>query len=239
MNDDTLVAVCCYQGDAHLVSALMPQHQAHGCPIIVFSPSDSVVLIPGVVNHSVGRRAYIGEDSLQRQLRYLEHLLTWPQRYFLINDSDSFCAGAKLPEALREADENVGTVIWSSEVVEPRPHASPYPKLAFQPPYFLHRDAVARMLRVASRVPCHPITPYVDWFMLALSCEAGLAHRSFESLEQPSSRVFKATLTGEDAAWQELDYRMRYKGARFCHPIKTPDQIKLCTNARKFYEAGL
>jgi len=231
VNDQTLVAVCCYQGDAHQVVNALPVYQQHGCKVVILSPEDSPVVIPGVECQHAGKRAYIGADSLHRQLRYFEKLLLFPHTYMLLHDSDSLCLSAKIPERLYYESEKT---VWSNEVQEPRPHASPYPKIAMQPPYFLTRDSIWRMLNIAGRLNVHPITPYVDWFMLALTCEAGLKHMPFTHFEHPSycDKPFEGT-----DPWQQLDYRIRYMGTNFVHPIKTPEQVRLCVEARKFYES--
>jgi hypothetical protein len=235
MNENTVIAICCYQGDADLVRRAMHVHCAHQCPVIVLSPEDSPVVVQPHWAKHLGKRAYIGADSWTRQHEHLKYLLSFPQKYFLIHDADSLCSSAKIPERLYADAENT---LWSNEVTEPRPHASPYPKIAAQPPYFLTRESIYRILQASPRVPVHPITPYIDFAMLAWACEAGLKHRAFTELEHPSEYVFKATETDhERAAWQQLDYRIRYTGTCMCHPIKTPEQLALCVEARKFYES--
>jgi hypothetical protein len=232
--DDTVVAVCCYLGDAALVERAMPVHLAHECPVVILSPSDSPVAIPGARCHLAGKRAYIGAESWTRQHEHLKILLSYPQKYFLIHDADSLCLSAKIPDRLYA---NAEDTLWSNEVTEPRPHASPYPKIAAQPPYFLTRESIQRMLLASPRVPVHPITPYIDFAMLAWACEAGLKHRAFTELEHPNDYVFRAV--GDDpvmSAWQQLDYRIRYMGTTMVHPIKTDWQLELCVGARKFYE---
>jgi len=226
MTPSTLIAVCCYEGDAHQVRAQMVSHRRSGNPVVVMSPTDSPVVIPPYLHIQRGVRAYIGEASLVRQLEYMRALLTFPHEYFLLHDSDSMMLSAEIPKELYGEGE-----IWSNEIQEPRPHASPYPKLAFQPPYFLSRDSVARMIRAGEKIPAHPITPYVDWFMNAASAEAGLAHRPFTDLERATSEIF----TGSDP-WEQLRFRIKYMGTNFVHPIKTPEQVKLCLDARELYE---
>lgn len=234
MNENTVVSVHCYAGDEELVRRAMLIHCAHGCPVIVLSPEDSPVVIQPHWAKHLGKRAYIGADSWTRQHEHLKYLLTFPHKYFLLNDADSFCVSARIPKQLYLEADNT---LWSNEVAEPRPHASPYPKIAAQPPYFLTRDSIQRMLEASARVPVHEITPYLDYAMLAWACEAGLQHRAFTELEHPSDYVFQATeLDPERAAWQQLDYRIRYRGTCFCHPIKTQEQVDLCKEAREFYE---
>lgn len=233
-NPSTLVAVFCYQGDADLVRRALPIHCAHGCPVIILSPADSPVSIAPHICAALGKRAYIGADSWTRQHEHLKYLLTFPHSYFLLNDADSFCVSATIDRRLYEQATDT---LWSNEVNEPRPHASPYPKIAAQPPYFLTRQSIQKMLDASARVPVHPITPYLDYAMLAWACEAGLQHRAFTELEHPSDYVFRASETDpEKAAWQQLDYRIRYRGTCFCHPIKTQEHVDLCREAREDYE---
>jgi len=236
MNADTIVAVCCYQGDAALVERAMPVHLAHERPVVVLSPADSPVEIAHARCITAGKRAYIGADSWTRQHEHLKILLSFPQKYFLIHDADSLCLSATIDYRLYSMAENM---LWSNEVTEPRPHASPYPKIAAQPPYFLTRESIHRMLQASPRVPVHPITPYIDFAMLAWACEAGLEHRAFTEFERKRDYVFRATETDPvRAAWQQLDYRIRYMNTTMVHPIKTPEQLAMCVEARKFYETA-
>jgi hypothetical protein len=232
MNEDTLISVHCYQGDADLVARALPVHRAHGYRVVICSPEDSIVEFPGVDSIVAGKRAYIGALSWTRQHEHLKALLSYPHKYFLLNDADSFCVSAKIPERIYAEAENT---LWSNEVTEPRPHASPYPKIAAQPPYFLTRESIQKMLEASPRVAVHPITPYLDYAMLAWACEAGMQHRAFTELEHASRAA--EPYTGNDS-WTQLSYRIRYCGTCFCHPIKTAEQLALCVNARKFYESS-
>lgn len=223
-----LCAISCYSGDANLVRAAMPLHLAHGFPVIVLSPLDSQSGdMGGVVCRHAGKRAYIGQDSIDRQIAYMKILLEHDAEWFLFGDADSFCVSARLPDELFEDPD----VMWANIVTEPRPHETPgYPKLAFQPDYFFSRVALERMLAVGP-VTAHPVTPYCDWLMVKLCVDAGLKHRPFTELEHPAELAF----TGTDP-WEQLDFRIRRMGTCFCHPIKTAEQLNLCVEARKWYE---
>lgn len=225
LNPDTRVVVFCYAGDRHQVENLMPNYRRHGAPISVLSPEDSPVRIDGVECLHAGRRAYIGQDSLTRHRLHLKLLLDrCPEKYFFLNDPDSFCVSPELPARLyRDAEDTV----WGNEVVEPRPHWSPYPKIAIQPPYFLTRETIRRLLE-APDPGCHPITPYIDWYWVALCYSAAITHRPFTLLEHPSTAV--APFIGSDP-WDQLAYRIRHCGTTMMHPIKTVQQIDLCNLA--------
>lgn len=175
MNPDTLVVVHCYAGDAHQVKTFLPCYLHHECPVIIMSPENSKVEIPGLICRHGGLQAYIGQASLDRQRLHLQMAYEFPFAYYLLNDADSFCVSPEIPKFLYEQSDGI---VWSGEVTDPRPHASPYPKIAMQPPYFLSRESLRRMLAVADKVKAHPITPYIDHYMLQLTCEAGLQHKS-------------------------------------------------------------
>lgn len=244
MNEDTLVSVHCYQGDADLVREFMPQYRHHGCPVVVLSPADSPVQISGVECRSAGKRGYFGQDSLDRQREHLKLLLTYPQNYFLLNDADSFCLSPELPAYLYRHEN----VLWSNEVREGRPHASPYPKLGVHPPYFLTRATIEQMLTV--NVPAHPITPFIDWYMLALACESGVGHAAF-----PDGRSFPAWRHGAIPETKELGHdfhheetnggvdgarlmssQVRSSGVIFVHSVKhahVRDELVAAFNVRR------
>lgn len=218
----TAVVVSCYQGDVELVKRHLPYWQHHGFPVYLFSPCDSTVILPGVICRSFGRAAYIGDTSLQRHLRYLREMLKLDYDYFLMTDPDAFCLSPELPARLFDED-----CVWTNEVIEPRPHESPYPKIAMQPPFFMRRTHIQKLLDVAHKVVAHPITPYIDWFQLALVREAKLFHRPFTDLEHPST----AEPFGSSDSWEQLEYRIRNMGTLFMHPIKERWQLDLCLNA--------
>lgn len=188
VNANTLVTVHCYAGDALRVLNHMPCYLHHQIPVIIMSPEDSKVEITGLICRFSGRRAYIGQESLDRQASHMRMALEYPFDFFLMNDSDSFCVSPEIPNILyKRAKEGV---VWSGEVKDPRPHASPYPKIAMQPPYFLHRWSLEKMVALSGRIPAHPVTPFIDWWMLALTCEAGLQHESHFDPSDDANRLF-------------------------------------------------
>lgn len=235
MNEDTLISVHCYAGDADLVRRALPIHMAHGRPVVVMSPVDSSVTVYGIGVSCVssGKRAYIGADSWTRQHEHMKLLLSYPAEYFLLNDADSFCVSAKIPDGYYARAEGA---IWAGIIEESRPHRSPYPKLALHPPYFLSRDSMHRMLVASARVSIPQETPYIDHAMLAWACEAGLSLHAHAELQHDSPVTFSSDTPPEVRCWQELDHRIRHTGMVMMHPIKTQEQLQLCVGARKFYE---
>ena len=235
MNKDTLVAVCCYRGDAHQVINALPEYLHHECPVVVFSPHDQPADIryPGVESVNIGEAGYIGGVSIDRQRAHLEYLRSRPENFFLLNDSDSFCLSKEIPEHLYRYSQRT---IWAGVVTEFRPHPSPYPKLAFHPPYFLSRNVIELMLGSWHKIGVHPITPFIDWAMVAATCEAGLSYMPFLALEHaPRTEV----IFSDSDPWRILEHRIKYHGMSFMHPIKTVEQLTLCREARKFYDSHL
>ena len=175
----TLVSLHCYEGDLELIKRHMPLYKHHGAPLVILSPEDSPVVIKGEECHSMGGRGYFGQVSLDRQVLHMQYLLSTPYDFFLMNDADSFCLSAEIPRYVYEGAER--GIIFSNQVVEWRPHPSPYPKMAMQPPYFMHRSSMERLVSVAHlpQVKAHPITPFIDWFMVALSHESQTSHDGY------------------------------------------------------------
>lgn len=222
------MGIHCYAGDADRVERLLPYHEKHGVPIVILSSEDQPVVSMGPhICRRAGRSGYIGQHTLDRQLAQLRILLEYPFNWYLLNDSDSFCVSAKIPTRLYQDP----TIVWSNEVVEPRPHPSRYPKIAMQAPYFLSRHALEEIVSIGPHIRAHPITPYIDHAMLMWTCEMGLRHEPFARLEAPNGGSCEGMGPQE---W--LDARVRYYGATMMHPIKTKEELDLVVKAREFYE---
>jgi hypothetical protein len=81
-----------------------------------------------------------------------------------------------------------------------------------------------------------------------MACEAGLRHRNLASREEETNVPFcsdncrTSNVPGSacdietDIFWRNVEWHIRYKGMNFVHPVKSPEQLQLCLNARKFYE---
>lgn len=211
-NPGVLVTVHCYQGDQENVRAWLPLYLHHGRPVLVMSPHDSPVTIehPQVSNYSGGPRAYVGQKSMDRQRNHLEHLVTLPYDWFLMNDADSVCLEPDLPAFLFERDD----VLWSLHANDWRTHQSPYPRIGLHPPYFAHKKVLQKLLTAADlpQVRAHPITPFIDWYMLALACESGV--------EIPPYPV---------------PFGFTFPGWRY-HPESLPDNIEMPDDHTRVYE---
>jgi hypothetical protein len=226
----------------------MPLYKHHGSRVLVLSPEDSPVRLRGVECQQAGKAAYFGQDSLDRQRAHLRILAERSETYFLLNDADSFCLSQEIPRYLYEQSDKV----WSNEVAEERPHPSPYPKIGMHPPYFLRRDTIQRMLRVADRpeVRAHPLTPYIDWYMLALTCEAGLEHDRYpDGFSFPAWRydwIPETQQLGHDFKHEyvkdgrvrgdDLVARQVSRGAVMIHSVKHKDVYDRLVEVHKEFE---
>jgi hypothetical protein len=228
MNEDTRIAVCCYAGDRALVDLHMPLYKLHGCPIVVLSPDDSRVDIPGVDNRWGGKRCYKGADSLDRQAEHLRLLLTFPEKYFLVHDADSISLARQIPRYLYERD-----CVWSNVYPDSDPkqlvgYPEGWPHVAFQPPYFLNRRTIERMLAVKNQiVPC-PVMLYIDHYMLQLTMTAKLEWDTFrEGMSGPIWDHAGAEAEAVDKA---------RNGFIFFHSTKEKRTTDALVEARRYFE---
>jgi hypothetical protein len=248
MNPDTRVVICCYAGDAHQL--YMPAYLHHGCPVTILSPEDSPVtsILSGAASvdfRSAGKRAYIGQDSLDRQLEHLKLMLTYPENYFLIHDSDSLMLDPKIPDYLYAEPDHV----WSNQVFDAIPEHQPFfphgwPHVAFQPPYFLSRKTVEAMIAVADHPFCQasPCMPFIDFYMVQLTTVAGLSWRRFNDCiscqitADPRLSEIPSHLVGHYASGLELATRaVRDSGANILHSVKDPGAAKYFLELRQHY----
>jgi hypothetical protein len=216
-NPNTLVAICGYAGDSHQIRMLMPYMLHHQCPVVVLSPTDSPVTSKHVSPRTEiqyrhgGVRAYIGPQSLERQVEHLKILLTFPHQHFLINDSDSVVLVPQLPKYLYQEPD----VVWSnvvSDEMHPREEGYPYPRLAFQPPYFLSRKTIQALIDVAPTVEVNPRTPFIDWCMMSWSVRAKLDYKGFPD------GASCGTSHGEGL--ELMSNLVRHHGRTFIHSVK-------------------
>jgi len=182
MNDNTRIAICCYAGDQHQVIKALDNYLQHQCPVVVLSPEDSKAEIryPGIENRFAGKRAYIGQDSLERQRLHLEMLLTFPEEYFLVHDADSVCLSPSLPRYLYSDS----VMLWSNLVIDDVPdHQAAYlegfPHIAFQPPYFLSRRTIEVLLTGTAGLQANTTMPFIDHYMVQLALKTGCPYKKF------------------------------------------------------------
>lgn len=241
MNQDTAVAVFGYAGDAHQVRMMFPYYAHHQCPVVIMSPTDSPILpkdlpqranlyynrpgVPSVVHpepvifKQAGLRAYTGQVSLDRQAAQLRLLLdTVPHSWFLLNDSDSVVLSPELPSYIYSDIYKVWSNIVDDSGVHPLSARVPgysYPQLAFQPPYFVHRKAIERLLAVAPGVPADPRSPFIDWCMMAWTVKAGLSYGGFpDGCSAPTNDANQPSINAVSNAVQN-------EGKIFIHSVKT------------------
>jgi hypothetical protein len=227
MNPDTRVAVCCYAGDASQVAENIDLYLHHECPVVILSPEDSKVEIPGIDNRSGGLAGHIGGHTLERERRHLEILLSFPEKYFMIHDADSVCLDPEFPAYLYAEPD----LVWSNQVNDGIPqHQATFPEgwphVAFQPPYFLSRKTIEAMLAVADQVVIsHDMMPFIDYYMVQLTMTAGLPWRRFENCVCcPPSLAMRLVQTNN---------------VSILHGVKSPKDMRALMTARQRHLAGI
>lgn len=177
----TRVIVCCYQGDAkQVIDMLPPLYQHHGWPVSIFSPEDSPVLLPGLDCRAGGKRAYFGPDAQHRHLRYLEMLLEFPEDFFLMHESDSFCIDPVIPPYLYESPDTFWSNCINDEDPEHNAARPNSPFVSFQAPWFFSRQTIERLIAAAPKVPFHPHLKWVDLWLVELAVAAGVKWSPFK-----------------------------------------------------------
>lgn len=237
MNDNTMVVVCGYSGDAHQIRTLMPYYLHHRCPILILSPEDSPILPTQLQIRKElgfrqgGKRAYIGQLSLDRQIAHLKLMLTMPPeyKYFLAHDSDSVVLDPRLPNYLYSEPDVLWSNIVSDAMHDPhRPADYPWPHLAFQPPYFMSRTTIERLLTVADSIKADPHTPFIDWCMMAWAVAAKIPYKNFPDGASCST----APGEGLRVMTELVDRSGRY----IIHSVKTAESLKQLAWARIAYK---
>lgn len=234
MNPDTRVAVCCYAGDAHQVITMLDLYMHHECPVTVFSPEDSRADIryPGVDNLFGGKRAYVGQDCLDRMRIHLAMLLDYPEEHFLIHDSDSICLSPELPAALYAEPD----MLWSNQVSNDIPEQQPgfppdIPHIAFQPPWFLSRKTIGAIL--ASGAPVvNPILPFIDYWLVEAAVRSGIPWCSLPNTV--SADLSRDTPTTVETSARVMN-AVRNEGLIFLHSIKGAEFAAPYIQARAQY----
>jgi hypothetical protein len=111
VNSDTLVVVQAYDGELKQVQELLTGWTHHGCQVVIISPEDAPVEVPGIECRWAGKRGWGGLHTIDRQVEHLEIIAEYPQECVLYNDADSFCLPRKIPSYLYEGED----VFWSNE----------------------------------------------------------------------------------------------------------------------------
>jgi hypothetical protein len=235
LNPNTRVAVCGYAGDAHQITSALRMYTHHECPVTILSPDDSKIEIPGVDCRFGGKRQYIGQLSLDRQREHLRILMTYPEEYFLINDSDSMCLSPKIPQYLYDEPN----FLWSNLIVDNmdfRQHGyypDDFPKLAFQPPYFLSKTGIAALLACVEgeNIPANPKLAFIDHYMVQLAVKAKFPWRNFlDGISCPIS----TDVNSQRVTWEKV----RRHGTIMIHSVKAPQFWEPMDAAHKAYTAS-
>lgn len=228
MNANTLVVVHGYAGDQRQIEENLDMYEHHQRPVLILSPEDSPINKIGPHHCRFGgKRAYIGQDSIDRQLAHLRILCEYPFEWYLLNDADSFCVEPKLPDYLFKDDE----LVYSNEVKDfrvpgqryvdasqniditsaPDYHAG-FPLIAMQPPYFMHKRCLIRMVQAGRQEAC-PVTPFIDWYMVQACTATNVRHSPFQGAHGANCET--VTPNGRETLINCVK-----RGAIFLHSIK-------------------
>jgi hypothetical protein len=228
-NQKTLVAVHGYSGDAAQIEMLMPLYEHHKCPILILSPDDAPIRSDRHPWRTGGKRAYIGQDSLDRQYIHYQKMLETDADFFLWNDSDSICLAAEIPQVLydnpdtvfsnqvddfRRPGERYVDAANNIDVTWPTDYHAGFPLIAKQPPYFLSRVALQRIVDTCQGIQACPITPFIDWYVVQCVVKAGLKHSAFPDGMGASCE----TVTPHGVA--VMRQQVAERNATFIHAIK-------------------
>ena len=245
MNPDTRISVHCYEGDGHQVRDALQLYTHHECPVTVLSPTDSRVTIEGVDCQYAGTREGSVEHRMvdgairivtrgpiadNRQIEQMKRLLTYPEKFFLMNDADSFCLSPEIPRYVYDKD-----IIWCNYVRDTLPFNQPgylgyprdFPHAALQPPYFMTRGIIERLIAVTDQVKPNEVMPWIDHFMLQLAYAAKVGYERFPDSVAADVDRYPRNLAPALAAIR--------KGAVFVHSSKSPTTWQPMIEARRQY----
>lgn len=211
----------------HQIKNFIKFYEHHKCPLVIFSPEDSPIKVvgPHICRwQGMGRRAYIGPVSLQRQVIQLRAALEYKDfDWFLMNDSDSFCLTPDIPAYLYERRD----VMWGnlvSDEMHPRKPDYQFPRQALQPPYFCSRQVLQKFVDFAPSLRPDPTTPFIDWQMRQVPHIGGIPISNFrDGVSCPSS-------DGNSLAW--MIQNIVDRGAVMIHSVKTPRAFQEIISAR-------
>lgn len=203
----------------------------HGFPLVIMSPEDSKIenVGPHICRFS-GKRAYIGQDSWDRQLAQLKLLLEYDFNWFLLNDSDSFVLTPELPGYLYESidtvysnevtDFRIPGETWTGEggpITWPLDFHKDFPLIAMQPPYFMSRRALSRLVTAGEGAIACPITPFIDWWFPYVCTIAKLNHRPFVNGASCETVTENGILVMSECILK--------RGATFIHSVKSKSSL--------------
>jgi hypothetical protein len=161
--------------------------------------------------------------SLERQIAQLRVLLEYPFEWFLANDSDSLCISPKIPEYLYQEPD----VLWSNlvpDTMHVRKADYTWPRLAAQPPYFMHRGIVERLVEVAPHVESDKQTEFIDWAMMAWAVAANIKLKNY--------RDGVSCPTSDHHSRQHMVNCISLAGAVMLHSVKLPQSLQAMVSAR-------
>jgi len=223
MNEDTLVVVHCYEGDADQTRILLPYFMHHETPVLLLSPEDSPVVIdhPGITCLSAGKKGWKGRHTLRRQVAHWKLALQQPATWFFLNDADSLCLTAKLPEYLYSDPFK----LWCNVLCHENEHLeTDRPNL--NPPYFMHRDVLQFLVANADLLEERPEPPKDDMGFGVEAIDGFYTYLVINELNIPYENYPDGSTTWP-RGYGDMIEQVRNHGARILHGVKNSTHLNL------------
>lgn len=142
----------------------LPYWRAHGFPLFVACPTDSVVNT-GIPMFTIGRRSHHDAMANYRFRKTLEFLATVPSDWFVIHEYDSLCLEPVIPIILFEHGRIMGNVFQNND---PNFEGSQF----IHPPLLMDRETLLKIVSVGQDVPDEAEHGFWDRW-LGLVCDRG------------------------------------------------------------------
>lgn len=225
MNEDTLVVVHCYQGDAALVRTCLKCFVHHERPVLILSPADSPVEIeyPGVENKSAGKAGWKGIHTLWRQMDHWGLALESDAQWFLLNDADSLCITPEIPAYLYTDPYKV----WCNVLCHENEHQEDdHPNL--NPPYFMHRNVLTALLERGRELepPPDDVDPDIPPGAYWQAIDGFYTMLTLNELKIPYENYPDGATTWP-RGWGDMVDQVKDRGARMLHGVKTNSELTL------------
>jgi len=232
MNPDTLVVVHCYEGDKPLVENFLPVFVHHQRPVLVLSPEDSQVHIdfPGVSNASAGEAGWKGQHTVLRQIEHWRLALQYDNsQWFLLNDADSMCLDPELPEFLYQSDD----ILWCNVLCHENEHrADDHPNL--NPPYFMHRKVLQRLLDTADAIGEMPPEAFTEPRAWGEAIDGFYTYLTLDVLRAPYAD-YPNGITTWPRGRSDLFKFVQNEGAIMLHGVKSASDLGMLLSYRQLY----
>lgn len=228
---DTLVVVHCYAGDADQVRSMLKIWTHHQLPVLVLSPENAPAIVehPLVTNESAGEAGWKGPHTIQRQIAHWQIAADTGHDWFLLHDADSVCLSPDIPDYLYQ-DRGV---FWSNVLCHEGEHQET-DQPNFNPPYFLSRDLLLRLIEAARGLqPGDGFLEPHDW---GQAIDGFYTYLIRQVLQAPWASFPDGATTWPP--WDADLLRDAYHGKRLMHGIKDAALLETIRRGYVAYVSG-